>query len=61
MSVRFSAAGGKGREAFPNGFYGPGEPGTIFLSEADILRTIEAKVPNDNSPDIDADIDELLK
>ena len=46
VTVRFSAAGGKGLR--------PGEPGTLFLSEADILR-------GNMNADIDADIEELLK
>jgi len=43
VTVRFSTAGGRGN--------GPGEPGTLFLSEADILMTIEQ----------DIDTDEMLK
>jgi hypothetical protein len=43
VTVRFSTAGGKGN--------GPGEPGTLFLSDADILKTLEK----------DIDTDEMLK
>ena len=42
VTVRFSTAGGQGS--------GPGEPGTLFLSEADILKTIEAETPPPQPP-----------
>ena len=42
VTVRFSTAGGQGS--------GPGEPGTLFLSDADILKTIEAETPPPQPP-----------
>ena len=42
VTVRFSTAGGQGN--------GPGEPGTLFLSDADILKTIEAETPPPQPP-----------
>jgi len=42
VTVRFSTAGGKGIR--------PGEPGTLFLSDADIIKTIEAETPPPQPP-----------
>ena len=42
VTVRFSTDGGRGN--------GPGEPGTLFLSDADIIKTIEAETPPPQPP-----------
>lgn len=42
VTVRFSTAGGRGN--------GPGEPGTLFLSEADMIKTLDAGTPPPQPP-----------
>jgi hypothetical protein len=50
VTVRFSADGGKGIDLVAGRDKGPGEPGTLFLSDADILKTIEAVTPPPQPP-----------
>jgi hypothetical protein len=45
VTVRFSADGGKGDDRVAGHDRGPGEPGTLFLSDADILKSLKTETP----------------